>query len=91
MAKPVYTPLYNKELKITAIDHLPSLLPRESSLDFSQQLFPHLLNYMNGKIMDGPWERALTIFYKNLIRHTYEEEILYTQGSQGFHASDIQL
>jgi saccharopine dehydrogenase (NAD+, L-lysine-forming) len=91
MDKPVYTPLYNKDLKITAIDHLPSLLPRESSLDFSSQLYPHLLDYMNGKIMDGPWERALTLFYKNLIRHTSEEEIQHIPKPQDFGASHIQL
>ena len=30
-------------LDLIAIDHLPSLLPRESSEDFSNQLLPHLL------------------------------------------------
>jgi hypothetical protein len=94
MARPVYTPLYNKNLKITAIDHLPSLLPRESSLDFSRQLFPHLVNYMNGEIMDGPWERALTLFYKNLIHHTsdtFAEETQYKQDPEHWDTSDIQL
>ena len=31
-------------LDLIAIDHLPSLLPKESSEDFSDQLLPHLLN-----------------------------------------------
>lgn len=30
-------------LDVIAVDHLPSLLPRESSIDFSGQLLPHLL------------------------------------------------
>lgn len=56
----------DQELWITAIDHLPSLLPRESSEDFCQQLMPHLETFLSGKIEDTPWERALTLFYKHL-------------------------
>lgn len=32
-------------VKLTAIDNLPSILPYESSLDFSSQLVEHLLNF----------------------------------------------
>lgn len=46
-------------LDLTAIDHLPSLLPRESSEDFSSQLFPHLLALSSGS---GVWERAAALF-----------------------------
>lgn len=57
-------PLYNREttfiepatrildgdtpLDLTAVDHLPSMLPRESSEDFSEQLLPHLLTLAGG-------------------------------------------
>ena len=51
-------------LSLTAIDHLPSLLPKESSQDFSAQLFPHLEKYMAGEIEGSSWERSLEVFYK---------------------------
>lgn len=37
-----------EELEITAIDNLPSLLPREASEDFSSQMVNSLLTYPNG-------------------------------------------
>jgi saccharopine dehydrogenase (NAD+, L-lysine-forming) len=42
-------------LDLIAIDHLPSLLPKESSEDFSDQLLPHLLNQSNtgNKVWSG--------------------------------------
>lgn len=57
---------------VTAIDHLPSLLPRESSEDFAGQLYPHLLDYMEGHLMHGPWERALNRFYKTVYKYHSE-------------------
>lgn len=71
MDRPAY---YNKAkgFAVTAIDHLPSLLPRESSEDFSKLLYPHLLNYMEGNIVHGPWERALNRFYKAVYRYHTE-------------------
>lgn len=57
---------------VTAIDHLPSLLPRESSEDFAKQLYPHLLDYMEGHLIHGPWERALNRFYKAVYRYHTE-------------------
>jgi hypothetical protein len=71
MDKPAY---YNKEknFAVTSIDHLPSLLPRESSEDFASQLYPHLLNYMEGNLVHGPWERALNRFYKAVYKYHTE-------------------
>lgn len=51
-------------LYLTAIDHLPSLLPRESSEDFCSQLLPHLVDFLDNKIENSPWERALEVFYR---------------------------
>ncbi|MES5818250.1 saccharopine dehydrogenase [Streptomyces sp. RG80] len=45
-------------LDLIAIDNLPSLLPRESSIDFSGQLLPLLLEFGT----DGPWGRCLERF-----------------------------
>ncbi|MFI1721571.1 saccharopine dehydrogenase [Streptomyces sp. NPDC020489] len=45
-------------LDLIAIDNLPSLLPRESSADFSAQLLPLLLEFGTG----GAWGRCLDRF-----------------------------
>ena len=47
-------------LDLVAIDHLPSLLPAESSDDFSTQLLPALRDIENDS--DGMWRRAHDIF-----------------------------
>lgn len=47
-------------LDLVAIDHLPSMLPMESSEDFSAQLLPTLLQL--GAPDQGVWGRALQIF-----------------------------
>ncbi|MEE9455111.1 MAG: saccharopine dehydrogenase [Paracoccaceae bacterium] len=45
-------------VELTAIDNLPSLLPREASIDFSAQLLKSLLHYP-----DGPeWQAARACF-----------------------------
>ncbi len=53
-------------LDIIAIDHLPSLLPRESSEDFSSQMLPHLLGLKEPET--GVWSRAEAVFqqYRDL-------------------------
>lgn len=43
-------------LDVMAIDNLPSLLPRESSADFAEQLLPLLLRI--DRLGDGEWARA---------------------------------
>ncbi len=43
-------------LDLIAIDHLPSLLPKESSEDFSNQLLPHLLKLEAPE--EGVWAGA---------------------------------
>ena len=47
-------------LDLVAIDHLPSLLPLESSEAFSRQLLPHLLGL--GRLDEGVWARAARVF-----------------------------
>ncbi|NKC02235.1 MAG: saccharopine dehydrogenase [Pseudomonadales bacterium] len=51
-----------KELYLSAIDHLPSLLPVESSEDFADQLLPHLLALSDDS--DNVWSRAGKIFHE---------------------------
>ena len=50
-------------LDIIAIDHLPSLVPLESSRDFSRQLLRALLTL--GRTDEGIWARALAEFEKH--------------------------
>ena len=48
-------------LDLIAIDHLPSLLPRESSEDFCQQLLPYLMQLCDTD--KGVWGRAANTFH----------------------------
>jgi len=45
-----------------AIDHLPTFFPKESSDDFSAQLFPYLCQLMQGSQEGSVWRRAEDIF-----------------------------
>jgi len=50
-------------LDVIAIDHLPSLIPSDSSRDFATDLFPHLLTLKTpGVDEDGVWTRAEKLF-----------------------------
>jgi saccharopine dehydrogenase (NAD+, L-lysine-forming) len=51
-------------LDVMAIDNLPSLLPRESSADFAEQLLPLLLRI--DRLEDGEWARAGDSFQQAL-------------------------
>ncbi len=51
---------HDKVLDLIAIDHLPSLLPKESSEDYGQQLLTHLLT-LDDKTQ-GVWPTALALF-----------------------------
>ncbi len=53
-----------EELELTAIDNLPSLLPREASKDFSSQMVKALLTYPDGE----EWLAAKAAFEAALVR-----------------------
>lgn len=56
-----------RALDLVAIDHLPTLLPLESSRDFSEQLVPHLqelLGSWESKALPAVWSRAEELFMK---------------------------
>jgi saccharopine dehydrogenase (NAD+, L-lysine forming) len=57
---PVIRACEEPPLDVMAIDNLPSLLPRESSMDFAAQLLPHLKTL--SAIDAGVWGRAKTYF-----------------------------
>lgn len=47
------------DISLVAIDNLPSILPKESTYDFSDQLEEFLINYDEAK---GPLKRSLEVF-----------------------------
>jgi len=53
------------EIEILAVDNLPSVLPKESSEDFSSQLLPHLIDLAKSEYNALPvWKGAVDLFYK---------------------------
>ncbi|SCM69621.1 saccharopine dehydrogenase [Donghicola eburneus] len=52
-------------LDVTAIDNLPSMLPLESSQDFSGQLLPWLMQLED--TYSGVWGRAMATYRKHLV------------------------
>ena len=54
----------SQTIDVMAIDNLPSLLPYESSVDFSKQLLPLLLDLSRTK--NNVWDRAEEVFLKSL-------------------------
>ncbi|MGW0419692.1 saccharopine dehydrogenase [Streptomyces sp. NPDC003015] len=59
-AEPVRRLHKEPPLDLIAIDNLPSLLPEESSVGFSESLLPLLLEFGTG----GPWGRCLDRFHR---------------------------
>jgi len=53
-------------LDIIAIDHLPSLLPNESSEDFSAQLLPHLKDLLFKGKNTPVWQHAKATFLNHI-------------------------
>jgi saccharopine dehydrogenase (NAD+, L-lysine-forming) len=51
-----------KQLDVIAIDHLPSLLPREASESFCNDLLPYLLEIQNGIENSPVWVGAQTLY-----------------------------
>ena len=52
-------------LSVISIDHLPSLLPRDSSEAFSSDLLPYLLELKNWKNNDV-WSKAEKLFQEKV-------------------------
>ncbi len=52
-------------LSVISIDHLPSLLPREASEEFSKALLPHLLELKDWR-KDPVWARAEKLFQEKV-------------------------
>ncbi len=65
-APTVSVPIEGRPLDVVAIDHLPSMLPLESSEDYSRQLMTALMDLKEPE--KGIWGRALNQFNKNVKR-----------------------
>ena len=64
MTAPTVRVVDDPVLDVMAIDHLPSLLPQESSEDFAAQLLPHLLDLVrDGGAVSPVWQGALVVFH----------------------------
>jgi saccharopine dehydrogenase-like NADP-dependent oxidoreductase len=65
MAAPTVRVVADPVLDVMAIDHLPSLLPKESSEDFAAQLLPHLLDLVRDDgVGSAVWQGALAVFHE---------------------------
>ena len=64
-SKPSLNIASNPPLDVMAIDNLPSLLPKESSIDFAGQLFPYLMEFDKKKC--EVWERSKAIFKQKIL------------------------
>lgn len=49
---------------VQAIDHLPTLLPKESSEEFAEQLFPHILQLCSEEQISPVWQKASDLYKK---------------------------
>jgi saccharopine dehydrogenase (NAD+, L-lysine-forming) len=47
---------------VQAIDHLPTLLPRESSQEYAAALFPYLHDFLTSPNPSATWQNAKTLF-----------------------------
>jgi len=56
--------LDNPPLDVVAIDHLPSLVPEESSREFATALLPHLMEFGNSIV----WKNALDVFEQQIVK-----------------------
>ena len=54
------------DVDVIEIENLPALTPLDSSLEYSSQLFPHLLALMAGDVArDSVWEKALLTYFQH--------------------------
>ena len=55
-----------KDVYLQAIDHLPTILPRESSEEFGRDLYPHLLALLTNDSLPHVWKNGLDCYTKAL-------------------------
>jgi saccharopine dehydrogenase (NAD+, L-lysine forming) len=55
-----------KEVHLQAIDHLPTILPKEASEQFSRDLYPHLLALLTQDPLPDVWQNGLDCYTQAL-------------------------
>jgi hypothetical protein len=70
----------NPPLHVISIDHLPTLLPREASEQFSADLLPSLLELKN-RDTARVWLEAAKLFQEKLGEAVEEEKKIHGNGS----------
>ncbi|MGF1760908.1 saccharopine dehydrogenase [Photobacterium sagamiensis] len=65
MDKPFVQAKYSDEhpVYVQAIDHLPTLLPKEASAEFADALLPHLLQLCSEDLLTDVWQKALDLYH----------------------------
>jgi len=70
MMKPILSVLEQKgdelPLDVIAIDHLPSLIPSDSSAEFSSAIVPHICDLASDGASSPVWARAEVLFHKTV-------------------------
>ncbi len=64
--KPFLKTTFKNDLEVMSVDNLPSTLPLESSIDFSEQLTPHLISFLLDGETSIPFANSLEVFQSNL-------------------------
>jgi len=76
-------------LDVIAIDHLPTLLPRESSNVFSRDLLPHILQLNQSTV----WTRARELFHKKvalIVDHVPPQANGHSNGHAHHHPTHLR-
>ena len=60
-----------KDVFLQAIDHLPTILPKESSEEFGRDLYPHLLALLTNDNLPPVWTNGLDCYTKALTRYDF--------------------
>jgi alanine dehydrogenase len=64
-----------REVDLISIDNLPSYLPVESSMHFSEQLIPHLQGLLDEKIDYSAWSKAKETFCEYSMNYIIENKV----------------
>jgi saccharopine dehydrogenase (NAD+, L-lysine forming) len=64
------------EVDLIAIDNLPSYLPVDSSINFSEQLINHLNDLLSGNIHGTAWGQAANTFHEYSMNYIIENRMI---------------
>lgn len=86
------------EVDVIEIENLPALTPLDSSIEYSSQLFPHLVSLIEGEVSPGSvWEKALLTYFEHhdipqlALECGRELAELYLAGREAFSVDSLQV